>query len=374
MIKEAVLRVYNFIVSRFFLFMRLIPLKNSIVLLTSYGDNINYIIQNPKLRYYDEVIIYTERTYNFKHYNNVTVYSHSNFNLKELYEISRAKNIILDNYFPVLGGMNTLKPYVTVIQTWHAVGAVKAFGLADQTFNYRPKRSKDRFQRTYQNVDYYISGSKTMSEIFKKAFNINDDKILKTSMPRLDFYNDEAVIKHTNDCLRKSLNISNEAIIITYAPTYRENQFNVNDIHLDIEKMTRVLPNNYIIALRLHPTVELNIDLKNVINLSKGYSLESVLSMTDILITDYSSVGCEFSNLERPIIYYPYDIDDYKKEKGLIDKYENLTTSNIAYSTDDIIQMIKENQFSIDEIRKFKHQWNEYNHTNNTNVLVKVLK
>lgn len=374
MIKEIGITVYNSIVSIFFLIMRVTPLKNSIVILTSFGDNIDYILKENKLSRYDEVIIYTERPYEFKYYNNVTVYSHSNFNLKELYEISRAKNIILDNYFPVLGGMNTLRPYVTVIQTWHAVGAIKAFGLADKTFNHRPKRSKDRFQRTYQNVDYYVAGSKTMSEIFKKAFNINDDKILKTSMPRLDFYNDEAVIKNTNDCLRKSLNISNETIIITYAPTYRENQFNVNDIHLDIEKMTRVLPNNYIIALRLHPTVELNNNLKNVINLSKGYSLESVLSMTDILITDYSSVGFEFSNLERPIIYYPYDIDDYKKEKGLIDKYENLTTSNIAYSTDDIIQMIKENQFSIDEIRKFKHQWNKYNHTNNTNVLVKVLK
>src|SRR5699024_12371395 len=100
----------------------------------------------------------------------------------------------------------------------------------------------------------------------------------------LTFYNDEAVIRHTNDCIRKSLNSSNEAIISTYAPTYRENQFNVTDIHLDIEKMTTVLPNNYIIALRLHPPVELNIDLKNVINLSKGYSLASVLSRTEILI------------------------------------------------------------------------------------------
>src|SRR5699024_2881519 len=159
MIKEIGISVYNCIVSVFFLVMRITQLKNSTVILTSFGDNINYILKEKKLSHYDEVIIYTERPYEFKHYKNVTVYSHSNFNLKELYELSRAKNIILDNYFPVLGGMDTLRPYVTVVQTWHAVGAVKAFGLADQTFNYRPKRSKDRFQRTYQNVDYYVSGS-----------------------------------------------------------------------------------------------------------------------------------------------------------------------------------------------------------------------
>ncbi|PIU47337.1 hypothetical protein COS93_00010, partial [bacterium (Candidatus Gribaldobacteria) CG07_land_8_20_14_0_80_33_18] len=81
------------------------------------------------------------------------------------------------------------------------------------------------------------------------------------------------------------------------------------------------LPSNYIIALRLHPTVQLDSDIKGVIDLTNGFSLEEVLSMTDILITDYSSVGFEFANLERPVIYYPYDLDEYKNTKGLIDDY-----------------------------------------------------
>ncbi|OFO52634.1 CDP-glycerol glycerophosphotransferase family protein [Nosocomiicoccus sp. HMSC059G07] len=374
MIKELFIRVYNFFVSRFFLLMRVLPVKNSVVILTSFGDNIDYIIRHPKMRLYDEVIIFSSCQYDFKTFDNVKVYTQSNLSVKELYEIGRAKNIIVDNHFPVIGGMSTLKPYVNVFQTWHAVGAVKAFGLMDESFKNRPDCAKARFKKTYQNVDYYVAGSKRMADIFKQAFSIDDKKIIKTAMPRLDFYRDQPNIQSTRNSVRSRLKIDDEVIIVTYAPTYRENQFNISDIPLDISKMIQKLPSNYKIALRLHPTVQLDTDIKGVIDLTDGFSLEEVLSVTDILITDYSSVGFEFANLMRPVIYYPYDLDEYTNTKGLIDDYESLVTTNIAYSTDEILEMIKNDDFSAEEIRQFKDLWNDYNNQNNTNTLLSMLQ
>src|SRR5699024_12508759 len=82
--------------------------------------------------------------------------------------------------------------------------------------------------------------------------------------------------------------------------------------------MKKQLGENCHLLLKLHPAVELS-SLNNndfVTDVSSGYDINALLTVTDILITDYSSIPFEFSILNKPMIFFSYDLDDYKKERG----------------------------------------------------------
>lgn len=87
--------------------------------------------------------------------------------------------------------------------------------------------------------------------------------------------------------------------------------------------------------------------------------IESLLAISDILITDYSSVGFEFAILERPIVFFAYDKDQYLDERGMYYDYEEITPGPICTETEEIISYIDslKDGFDDTEIKKFKEQY-----------------
>ena len=87
--------------------------------------------------------------------------------------------------------------------------------------------------------------------------------------------------------------------------------------------------------------------------------IESLLAISDILITDYSSVGFEFAILERPIVFFAYDKDQYLDERGMYYDYEEITPGPICTETEEIISYVEslKDGFDDTEIKKFKEQY-----------------
>ena len=377
MIKELALQLYVLFVKLFFLINRRKRPQQKIVFISTFLKNASDTIPELMNQTKKQVVFfnYSKQPLDFKH-SQLTIYCKHNLSthMQMLKDLSNASEIVIDNFYPFLGAAKFLNG--SIFQTWHAVGAFKKFGLEDHSLKKRNALSVKRFKESYRNIDYVLNGSTIMGNIFKQSFGVDDKSLLNFGMPSSDFYMNITKINNAKDYMIRAYPELNGQTVITYTPTYRDNVFNVSELEIDIEHMLTALPENYSIIFRLHPSVIYNdrkFNNKRVLNLSNKESIENVLSVTDILITDYSSVAFDFANFNKPIIFYPYDLDDYKITRGLTGEYSNLVVGQIAYSTLDIVNIINRNNFDISDIETFKNKWNEFSKGNNTQLLIEKI-
>lgn len=284
--------------------------------------------------------------------------------LKAVYHLATSKIIIVDNYYGILSAM-TLKRNVECIQIWHAAGALKTFGFADHSTRKRSRRANKRFKRVYSTFHKIVVGSDKMAGIFIEAFQADPAAILPTGVPRTDyFFNKHKLAEQKAKILKKYPQFSDKKIIL-YAPTYRDGLLRGDQIHLDIENMYRELKEDYILIIKTHQSVKNKNQHEQqfpgfVYDLSSYKKINHLLPIADYLITDYSSIPFEFALLEKPMIFFTYDFEEYKEARGLIPDYKTIVPGPICETTEQVITAIQTNQFDFKKIRSFSEQWNQY--------------
>ena len=284
--------------------------------------------------------------------------------VKAAYHVMTAKTVIVDNYYGFLA-VADFRKNVECIQIWHATGAVKNFGLLDTSVESRPERAKYRFIQVYRKFHKIVVGSDAFAEIFKKAFRAKDGQFLKTGYPRTDVFFSRDFIKERKEKFFKKYPMYKGKKIILYAPTYRPEP-EQNRFVLDIEKMYEQLGGDYALFIRMHPAVNLP-DLDHytykgfATDFSTGASIQDLMLVSDYLITDYSSIPFEYVLLKKPMIFYPYDLEEYKKNPGIWDRYDRIVPAPVAYTTDEIIKFIRADEFNQEKYREFDRKWNQYN-------------
>jgi len=232
--------------------------------------------------------------------------------LKHYYYMTRAKYWV-DNQ-----GMAHLAPKrkgQIYLQTWHGT-PLKKMGI-DQN-NISHGQALSRLKSQVSAWDYFITPNRYSTEIFRRAFLYKKD-ILETGYPR----NDILVKKPVEVCekVRKHFGISSEQRVVLFAPTFRDwNKHSYYKTFKDIQLLSQQVDDNTVILLRLHYLLAARasqIELpKNVINASLYPDIQELYLITDILITDYSSVMFDFAVLKRPIILYCYDLEEYLYHRG----------------------------------------------------------
>jgi len=211
------------------------------------------------------------------------------------------------------------------IQTWHGTPLKKlgydikiVGGNAMNTIHdIRKKYSSDS-----KRYDYMISPSSFCTEKFMSAFNLKNKKIIEEiGYPRNDFLINYK--KRDINIIKKKLNINIKKKVILYAPTWRDNQ-HMSGIGytytppLSFDKLREKFGKDYIILFRAHYFVANEFDFKKyknfVYDVSKYDDVNELYIISDVLITDYSSVFFDYSILKKPIIFYMYDLENYQNK------------------------------------------------------------
>jgi teichoic acid glycerol-phosphate primase len=284
--------------------------------------------------------------------------------INAVYHISTSKVIIVDNYYGFLAAMR-FKENVECIQIWHAAGALKTFGFADKSTLTRSKRANKRFKRVYSKFHKIVVGSEKMAEIYFDAFDAAPENILRTGIPRTDFFfNKKKIAGRRAKVLKKYPSFEGKKIIL-YAPTFRDGLMNADQMPLDVEKMYMEFKDEYLLLIKTHPSVNNSNRYEEqypefAYNLSSYRRVNDLLVVADYLITDYSSIPFEYAILQKPMIFFDYDYEQYKIERGLIPDYKKIVPGPIAYNTEQIAKIIQENNFNMDQIREFSKDWNTY--------------
>lgn len=199
-------------------------------------------------------------------------------------------------------------------------------------------------------MDYFITSAKKEKEEVIQKYGFSEKEVLLSGLPRFDLLKSNS--KKKEKC-------------ITIMPTWRPNLLGVSDNEFlnslffkslieflstfEIQKIAK--QNNMKVKLCLHPKMQArfskffntipNIEVMDRVN------YKDVISNTDILITDVSSIAFDVAYLKKPILYYHFDIDD-------IYSYSAYEPGYFNYLEDGFGPVVNDSQALASELIKIK--------------------
>lgn len=201
--------------------------------------------------------------------------------------------------------------------------------------------------------DYFVfSSSDTVSKSIRTAFRVDNDHILQYGLPRNDAFFDGSL---------KKLRLSevDYKYVISYLPTHR----NVGKTPIPIEKLfdlrkldTFCRENDILFVIKKHfyhnsEKTDLT-GYTNIVDLTgQSYDTQELMFNSDVLITDYSSCYIDYLLLNRPIVFYSYDLEDYlKNDREMYYDYEDVAPGDICTDFNQLfkaLNQITEGNFAI---------------------------
>ncbi|MEV9500617.1 CDP-glycerol glycerophosphotransferase family protein [Bacillus safensis] len=218
------------------------------------------------------------------------------------------------------------------IQTWHGT-PLKRLGY-DIEVDGPEKMARENFYLESRNWDYLLAANEYSKDIFQRAFKFEKEIILN-GYPSNDIFHKNNKQERI-ESIKTKLNIPKNKQVILYAPTWRDNELSGSwnhsfEMKFDLEQFQREFGDDYILILRMHHLISDYLVLSpskhsSIIDLSKYDDIQELYLISDILITDYSSVFFEYANSKKPILFYAYDYQLYKEEiRGFyLDMYKDL--------------------------------------------------
>ena len=216
--------------------------------------------------------------------------------------------------FPV----NEKRAETTYLQTWHGT-PLKKLGY-DIEVEGPEVEAREKFYSQSRTWDYLITQNSHTSKILKRAFKY-DNKIIESGYPHNDILiaNDPEKTKQ----IKTNLGIQQNKKVILYAPTWRDNDANGNwsfnfTLNIDLQKWQAQLGDEYVILIRMHHLIT---NIKGLdeakgfaYNVSAYDDIQELSLISDILITDYSSVFFDYAVSKKPILFYAYDFKEYAEK------------------------------------------------------------
>lgn len=307
-------------------------------------------------------------------------------NTKDYYKyISSSKYWIVNS---IMDECITKKKGQIYVQCWHGTPLkrlrydIEVNGAVLNTIEEIRKRN-DRDARKF---DYFISPSKYCTEKFTSAFNLKalgkENIIIEKGYPRNDFLFNKT--KKDVDSIKKKLGLPLDKKVIFYLPTFRDNQHTSGvgytyNLAIDFDSLKKKFSKDYVILFSPHYFIANSIDLSKykgfVFNVARYDEINELYLVSDIIMTDYSSVFFDFANLKRPMLFYMYDFDDY--QNNLRDFYISLDElpGPISKTQDELENNLK----NIDSIFKdYKGKYEKfnkkYNYLDDGNASERVIK
>ncbi len=234
--------------------------------------------------------------------------------VRGMYHVRTAGLVVVDNaWLPVHVAPH--RAGTTIVQVWHAAGALKRFGADALTPLAEPER---RFLHRY--YDFVVSSGEASREPWSRALRTPVERVVPLGTPRTDlFFDPAAVAAARGRALAAHPELAGRRVIL-HAPTFRgRGAAKRGDDQLDAVALRATLGAADALVLKSHP----NLDPRRV--RTDGYDvvaapsddMNDLLAAADVLITDYSSSVFEFALLRRPLVLLVGDLESYEQDPGL---------------------------------------------------------
>ncbi|MBO5489578.1 MAG: CDP-glycerol:glycerophosphate glycerophosphotransferase [Eubacterium sp.] len=238
----------------------------------------------------------------------------------------------------------------TFLQTWHGTPLKKLVFDMDEVTSASP-RYKEEVYHQAGDWDYLVAPNEFSAKIFEHCF-LYHNTMLKTGYPRNDLlYLPETEKKTMTDAIKGELGIPLDKKVILYAPTWRDDQYYDHGkysfrLEFDLEQMKERLGDEYVLLVRTHYFVVDCLDVEKygafAYNVSQYDDIARLYLISDVLITDYSSVFFDYANLRRPMIFFMYDLDKYRDVlRGFYIDVEEELPGPMVFDTEQLIETME---------------------------------
>lgn len=279
----------------------------------------------------------------------------------EAYHIQSFRGI----FYALRAGVYIFDTYLKDISFWLSGGALKLnlwHGIPlkkialDNKFD-QVRNPKNKLYKVYyyfrrlqdeRPYHYTIATSDVVADKFSSAFGITRKNIFITGYPRNDILLEnevEVTLSSEESGFYDRLKIlkDHHQKIAIYMPTFRASEIDFWDVINLNELNQRLAGLNVVLVTKLHPMSKLHeqfnaIDYSNILNMPADFDPYPFLRLTDALITDYSSVYFDYLLLDRPIVFFPYDLEKYMSEsRELYYDYNDVTPGPKAMNVEDLL-------------------------------------
>lgn len=265
------------------------------------------------------------------------------------YITSRAKYIFTNMSFPNKGKKRKGQVFVSL---WHG-SPIKKLYLSKDKDNKKFKK----YAKQFLSSDFFCTQSENNTNYMMEALNLPKSYFINSGLPRNDILFSDNILE-LKENLRKELLIPEGKKILFYCPTWRRYDYKMT-MPFDLRKMEEALSDEWCLLLRTHVGKHDWIDdFGNKIDLSKSNfaidvadyaDISKLYILADALVCDYSSAIFDFAITTKPQIFYAYDLENYKREFGIYQDYENFIPGDMPTDTESLISSIK-NLDKYDEI------------------------
>lgn len=296
---------------------------------------------------------------------------------KGIYYALRGKVYLYDNYSKDInfwqsgGGMK--------VNLWHGIPLKKI--QADNKYDKfrHPKNPWERWKNFPRNIsdekpsDWVLTTSEFMKPVFSSAFRTKN--VFTCGYPRTDYLISDKIDNLLLPKEQREMDIvtgfqrkygKDSAKIVYYMPTFRDSETKFFEV-MDLGRFQKYLEEEHILfCVKLHPKSKLRREFakimergfENVLIIDADSDPYVLLKITDVLITDYSSVYFDFLLLDRPIIFFDYDREEYiSQSRELYFDYENMTPGVKAETTEGLMAALQSSMYPSEEyIRKYAEQ------------------
>ena len=258
--------------------------------------------------------------------------------------LSRSKYLVNNATFPVQFGKREGQVY---LNTWHGT-PLKAMGYDVPGAALLTRN----VVRNFLSADYLLAPNDTTSEMYLSAFrmrNIYEGAILDVGSPRVDrqTLTDDQKQQFRARLRERGVSVDDRETIL-YAPTWHGSFYApINDIQQLRARVdaisSQIDSGKYRLLLKVHQQVYKHAkdvaDIREIL-VPNDLPTNEVLAVTDVLITDYSSIFIDFLATGRPVLFFAPDLREYRSTRGLnlpADQWPGPVTSDL----DELIGYVK---------------------------------
>jgi CDP-glycerol glycerophosphotransferase len=227
------------------------------------------------------------------------------------------------------------------LQTWHGQG-IKSIGFDAPDLRADFDKPRARWRAAVARWDALISPSEEFSRRFVPA-NGYTGPVYRYGTPRCDALVRGTPARH----VRAGLEIPDGRKVLLYAPTYRDGAKRSGlSVHADLELMAGELAGEWVVILRTHPAERYAVPerLRHFVRPAGSYpEVNDLMLASDALLTDYSSIMCDYALTGRPMLFLIDDWDDYRlRERGVYHDLPSIAPGPCVTTTEELVSCLRD--------------------------------
>lgn len=272
--------------------------------------------------------------------------------------LARAHVILVEDYQPAIYRLPRRSDQ-RIIQLWHAWGAFKTVGYSRIGKSWGP----NPYSSVHKNYTYATVSSTHEVPFYAEAFGIPDEHVVPTGTPRMDDFLDPSRQAERREAAYTAIPGTRDREVILFAPTFRGGsarraRYPVDLIDLDAANALCV-ERNATLIFKMHPFVRRRVDIPDeyrdrLIDVSDlPVETNDLLLITDLLITDYSSIVFEYSTQGRPMLFYAFDLEEYIATRDFYVPFEDFVPGRIVRTFDELVDAIRREDYQLEKVAPF---------------------